>query len=96
MVAPLIAVIAIFGLTLAWLVSVFLSPYAFAGGLVLAWLMFLWPLVRGGTFKPQPDTRLTGPGWERTEECFLDPTSGELLVVWHHSRTGERAYVRAV
>ena len=58
---------------------------------VLAWLMF-----RSGGYKRQPDARPTGPGWKRTEERFVDPTSGELLVVWHCARTGERAYVRAV
>ena len=60
-------------------------------GPVLAWLLF-----RRGGYKRQPDARPTGPGWERTDERFVDPTSGEVLVVWYHSRTGERAYVRAV
>ena len=60
-------------------------------GPVLAWLMF-----RSGGYKRVPAPRPEGPGWERTEERFVDPTSGETLVVWYCARTGERAYVRAV
>ena len=68
---------------LLWCAAVF--------GPVLAWLLF-----RSGGYKRQPDARPDGPGWERTEERFVDPTSGEMLVVRYCARTGERAYVRAV
>ena len=68
---------------LIWVLAVF--------GPVLAWLLF-----RGGGYKRQPDPRPTGPGWQRTDERFVDPTSGEMLVVWYCASTGERAYVRAV
>jgi hypothetical protein len=60
-------------------------------GPILAWL-----LSRSGGYKRRPEEQPSGPGWERTEERFLDPTSGEVLVVWYCARTGELAYVRAV
>lgn len=63
---------------------------AFIFGPVVIWLLF-----RDGGYKRRPDERPTGPGWERTEERFVDPTTGQVLDVWHCSRTGERAYVRA-
>jgi hypothetical protein len=40
---------------------------------------------------PQPP----GPDWQKTEERFVDPSSGETLDVWFHPTSGERAYVRA-
>ena len=36
----------------------------------------------------------SGPGWERTEERFIDPSSGETLTVYYQPATGKRAYVR--
>ena len=62
-----------------------------AFGPVLAWMLF-----RSGGYKRIPAPRPEGPGWERTGERFVDPTTGEMLVVWYCSKTGERAYVRAV
>lgn len=59
-------------------------------GPILAWLLF-----RSGGYKRQPEEQPSGPGWERTEERFLDPTTGQMLDVWYCSRTGERAYVLA-
>ena len=56
---------------------------------VLAWLLF-----RSGGFKRRPDVQPSGPGWELTDERFVDPTSGEVLVVWYCPRTGERVYVQ--
>jgi hypothetical protein len=35
-----------------------------------------------------------GPGWERTDETFVDPSSGETLRVYFERATGKRAYVR--
>lgn len=60
-------------------------------GPALAWLLF-----RSGGYKRVPAQRPDGPGWERTGERFVDPTTGETLVVWYCAQTGERAYVRAV
>ncbi|HEY1412476.1 MAG TPA: hypothetical protein VGF36_10055 [Rhodopila sp.] len=36
---------------------------------------------------------IPGPGWERTQERFTDPTSGCSVVVYYHPKTGERRYV---
>jgi hypothetical protein len=36
-----------------------------------------------------------GPDWVKTDERFVDPSSGETLDVWFHPGSGERAYVRA-
>lgn len=33
------------------------------------------------------------PGFERTAERFIDPTSGQAVEVWFDPRTGERRYV---
>ena len=32
------------------------------------------------------------PGFERTEERFVDPTTGVTQVVWFNPQTGERRY----
>ena len=34
-----------------------------------------------------------GPGWNRTAEKFVDPRSGQTVVVYYNPRTGERRYV---
>ena len=36
----------------------------------------------------------SGEGWERTEERFVDPETGQTLTVYYRPTTGERAYVR--
>lgn len=38
-------------------------------------------------------TALPGPGWERMEERFKDPSTGEILDVWYNPQSGERRYV---
>lgn len=35
----------------------------------------------------------TGPDWERTDETFIDPTSGRTMVVYQHRHSGKRRYV---
>ncbi len=37
--------------------------------------------------------RPPGSGWERTEESFKDPSTGEILDVWYNPRDGQRRYV---
>jgi hypothetical protein len=32
-------------------------------------------------------------GYERTDEVFTDPTTGERLRVWYHPATGDRRYI---
>ena len=36
-----------------------------------------------------------GPDWQATAEKFVDPGTGETLVVYFQPSTGKRAYVRA-
>jgi hypothetical protein len=63
-------------------------PLAMAPGLVLFGLLF-----ERYIYKPvRPDK--PGAGWERTPERFLDPSSGQTIVVYYDRRTGERRYVR--
>jgi hypothetical protein len=44
-------------------------------------------------YKPVLDAP-QGEGWERTDERFVDPSTGETLTVYYHPATGKRAYVR--
>ena len=57
--------------------------------------LIVWALFRRGGYKRQPLDAPPGPGWVRTEERFVDPSSGETLEVWFDPDSGERAYVRA-
>jgi hypothetical protein len=34
-----------------------------------------------------------GPGWQATEERFIDPETSRWVTVYFHSTTGERRYV---
>jgi hypothetical protein len=63
------------------------------GGMAL--MVLIWLLFRPGGYKRQPLDMPPGPDWLRTEERFIDPTTGETLDVWYHPRNGERACVRA-
>ena len=62
------------------------------GGLALVALV--WLLFRSGGYKRKPLDYTPGPGWTRTDERFIDPSSGETLEVWFHPDSGERQYVR--
>jgi len=55
----------------------------------------VWALFRKGGYKRRPLDAPSRPGWIRTEERFVDPSSGETLDVWFHPQSGERTYVRA-
>lgn len=57
--------------------------------------VLVWAVFRSGGYKRQPLDAPPGRDWVRTEERFVDPSSGETLEVWFHPGTGERAYVRA-
>lgn len=57
----------------------------------LTWLLFRRP-----GYKRRPLDRPPGPGWERTAERSIDPATEEVIEVYYHPRTGERAYVRAL
>jgi hypothetical protein len=62
---------------------------------IIALPFLIWLLFRKGGYKRWPLEKPPGPGWELTEERFVDPRSGETLAVWFHPRGGERAYVRS-
>jgi hypothetical protein len=62
---------------------------------VIIAVVLVWAFFRQGGYKRDALTAPPGPGWVKTDERFVDPTSGETLDVWFDPRTGERAYVRA-
>jgi hypothetical protein len=62
---------------------------------VIIAVVLVWAFFRKGGYKRDPLTAPPGPGWVRTEERFVDPSSGETLEVWFDPKSGERAYVRA-
>ena len=62
---------------------------------VIALVFLIWFVFRPGGYKREPLDAPPGPGWVKTEERFVDPSSGETLDVWFHPPSGERAYVRA-
>jgi hypothetical protein len=55
----------------------------------------IWFLFRKGGYKRTALDGPPGPGWQRTGERFVDPTTGERLEVWFQPESGERAYVRS-
>jgi hypothetical protein len=68
---------------------------------VMLWLaviiavVLVWAFFRQGGYKREALAAPPGPDWIKTEERFVDPTSGETLDVWFDPKSGERAYVRA-
>jgi len=64
-----------------------------AGAVMLT--VLVWALFRRGGYKRRPLDAPPGPDWVKTEERFVDPSTGETLDVWFHAASGERAYVRA-
>jgi hypothetical protein len=63
------------------------------GGVLL--VVLIWFVFRTGGYKRTPLDAPPGPGWQRTDERFIDPSSGEPLEVWFDPESGERAYVRS-
>ncbi len=63
------------------------------GGILL--VVLIWLMFRTGGYKRRPLDAPPGPDWQKTEERFVDPSSGEMLEVWFHPRSGARAYVRS-
>lgn len=57
------------------------------GGLILIGTLF--EKVRYGEGHGRP----LGADWVRSNETFIDPGSARTMVVYEHSRTGERRYV---
>jgi hypothetical protein len=65
-----------------------------AAGLVALWavLLFVGLLIERWRYKPLTGERL-GPGWQATDERFIDPEIGKLVTVYFHQATGQRRYV---
>jgi hypothetical protein len=61
----------------------------------IALIVLVWLLFRKGGYKRVPLDAPPGEDWVRTEERFVDPSSGETLNVWFDPSSGERAYVRS-
>ncbi len=53
-----------------------------------------WLLWRSPGYKRVLLDRPPGRGWVRTDEAFIDPSSGQAAHVWMNPASGERAYVR--
>jgi hypothetical protein len=58
-------------------------------------VVLIWFFFRSGGYKRRALGVPPGPDWVKTDERFVDPSSGETLDVWFHPDSGERAYVRA-
>ena len=71
-----------------------IGPFVLWFGLI-ALVVLIWLVFRKGGYKRQPLDAPPGPDWQKTEERFVDPSTGETLEVWFHPASGERAYVRA-
>lgn len=66
---------------LAWFAALELGIF---GALILASTFFE---------KHYRERRIGGSGFQKTDERFVDPTSGKLVEVQYDPSTGERAYV---
>ncbi|WP_158924733.1 hypothetical protein [Acidisphaera sp. S103] len=62
-------------------------PFAIAPAILLLGLLFERYIYKPIRREPP------GPGWDRTTEKFVDPRSGQTVVVYYNARTGERHYV---
>jgi hypothetical protein len=62
-------------------------PYALWGGFIAAALLVERWRYRGSATPPAP-----GGDWQKTDECFVDPESGQTMRVFYNPRTGERRY----
>jgi hypothetical protein len=83
MLTAVLLVVALGGAVAGW----HTLPFAVAPAVLMLGLLF-----ERYVYKPirsQPP----GPGWDRTQEKFADPRSGQTVVVYYNKRTGERRYV---
>ena len=62
------------------------SEWFMIGAIVLVAVIF-----ESSHYRPKVDRG--APGWEKTGERFIDPTSGKLLEVRYNPENGERDYV---
>jgi hypothetical protein len=71
-----------------------------ATGAVGAWVCVVWGgIIAAGIayerfrYKPLLSSA-PGPGWEKTNERFVDDETGKTVTVYIEPRTGERKYVK--
>lgn len=67
--------------------SVLLAVYIVVGLAILVAIVMSFFVRRHG------ESALPADGWQRTDEVFVDPTSGRRMRVWVDPRDGERHYV---
>lgn len=61
------------------------------GATVVAGLVFAAALFERHRYKRLAD-QAPGEGWQRTNERFVDPETGQPVVVWFNPVSGERRY----
>ncbi|MDA8095651.1 MAG: hypothetical protein M0T84_17445 [Betaproteobacteria bacterium] len=68
-----------------------------ARGILPAWELAVWAIVligaillEKGRYAPIPKS---GEALQETEEKFIDPVSGKVVVVWLNPETGERFHI---
>jgi len=64
-------------------------PLACVGAVLVLAILF-----ERTVYKPA-DAALPGPEWQRTDERFVDPESGQKVTVFIRPATGERRYVQS-
>jgi len=71
----------------AWLWSYGGGPVLLIVGVIAIVTVFLEPIYGRANGKP------VGRDWRSTDEKFVDPETGRLVIVWFDPQTGERRYV---
>ncbi len=68
-----------------------------ARGILAAWELVVWSalliaaiFLEKGRYAPLPKS---GEALQETEEKFIDPVSGKVVVVWLNRETGERFHI---
>ena len=65
-----------------------------AAGALALWALVLLLVVAVERWRYKPlSRRPLEPGWQATEERFVDPETGREVTVYFHRHTGERRYV---
>lgn len=67
-------------------------PPLVVGSLALGLMLTLGVIYERVRYKALASRR-AGPGWQRTEERFIDPESGKRVTVYFRPSDGERMYV---
>ncbi len=82
------------------LVALGLAALAVVLGYADLWVLIVWAailvlalIVERFRYKAL-QSGTPGPGWQRTNERFVDDETGKTVTVWMDPRTGERQYVK--